>query len=170
MKLAVIVCERPFLASFWEEAEEASDQVCRSGEGTTGAVGLTGVRRRDGEGSGLGRFVTPLVPGAGETVDGKGTFLAVGSETDGRWVETLELDDSSPTLRLLLSGSDVSCKSMLSFIVDWFCFDGDAPNAGEANLFRGRVCLALPAPSHLYTPLGFLGNLLRVDKGIEGED
>lgn len=59
---------------------------------------------------------------------------------------------------------------MLSFITDRSCFNGDAPNTGEAYLFRGRVCLALPAPSHLYTPLGFLGNLLRVDKGVEGED
>jgi hypothetical protein len=59
---------------------------------------------------------------------------------------------------------------MLSFIADRSCFDGEAPNAGEAYLFRGRVCLALPAPSHLYTPLGFLGNFLRVAKGVEGED
>ena len=44
----------------------------------------------------------------GEDIDGKGTFLAVGSEIDERWVETLELDDSSPTLRLLLSGSGIS--------------------------------------------------------------
>ena len=56
---------------------------------------------------------------------------------------------------------------MLSIIA---CFDGEAPNAGEAYLFRGRVCLALPAPSHLYTPLGFLGNFFRVVKGVEGGD
>ena len=59
---------------------------------------------------------------------------------------------------------------MLSFTADRFCFDGEAPNAGEAYLLLGRVCLALPAPSHLYTPLGFLGNFLRVVKGVEGED
>jgi hypothetical protein len=59
---------------------------------------------------------------------------------------------------------------MLSFIADRSCFDGEAPNTGEAYLFRGRICLALPAPSHLYTPLGFLGNFLRVDNGVEGED
>jgi hypothetical protein len=106
--LAVLVCGGVFLVSFWEEVEEVSDQVCRRGEGTTGAVGLTGVRRREGEGSGLGRLPIPLVPGVGETLDGKGTFLAAGSEIDGRWVETLELDVSSPTLRLLLSGSGVS--------------------------------------------------------------
>jgi len=109
MKLAVLVCEGLFLVSFWEEVEEeVSDQVCRSGEGMTGAVGLTGVRRREGEGNRLERLATPFVPGGGEVVDGKGTFLAVGSEIDGRWVEMLELDDSSPTLRLLLSGSGVS--------------------------------------------------------------
>lgn len=59
---------------------------------------------------------------------------------------------------------------MLSFTADRPCFDGEAPNAGEAYLFLGRVCLALPAPSHLYTPLGFLGNFLGVVKGVEGED
>lgn len=84
MKLAVLLCEGLFVVSFWEEVEEFSDQVCRSGEGTTGAVGLTGVRRREGEGSVLGRLATPLVPRVGEVVDGKGTFLAVGSEIDGR--------------------------------------------------------------------------------------
>ena len=106
--LAVLVCGGLFLVPFWEGEGEVSDQVCRRGEGTTGAVGLTGVRRREGVGSGLGRLPTPLLPGAGETKDGKGTFLAVGSEMDERWVGTLELDDSSPTLRLLLSGSGVS--------------------------------------------------------------
>jgi hypothetical protein len=59
---------------------------------------------------------------------------------------------------------------MLSFTAVRSCFDGEAPNAGEANLFLGRLCLALPAPSHLYTPLGFLGNFLGVVKGVEGED
>ena len=88
--------------------EEVSDQVCRRGEGTTGEVGLTGDRRREGEGSRLGRLIPPLVTGVGETIEGKGTFLAVGSEIDERWVEMLKLDDSSPTLRLLLSGSGVS--------------------------------------------------------------
>jgi hypothetical protein len=104
IKLAVLVCGGLFLVSAWEEIEEVSDQVCLRGEGTTGEVSLTG-ERREGEGSGLGRLPTPLVPGVGETKGGKGTFLAVGSEVDERWVETLELDDSSPTLRLLLSGS-----------------------------------------------------------------
>ena len=108
MKLAVLVCEGLLLVSFCEEVEEVSDQVCRSGEGTTGAVNLTGVRRREGDGNGLGQLETPLAWGEGEVVDGKGTFLAGGSGVDGRWVETLELDDSSPTLRLLLSGSGVS--------------------------------------------------------------
>ena len=107
IKLAVLVCGGLFLVPFWGEVE-VSDQVCRRGEGTTGAVGLTGVRRREGEGSRLGRLPTPLVPGVGEVVDGKGTFLVVGSEIDERWVEMLKLDDSSPTLRLLLSGSGVS--------------------------------------------------------------
>lgn len=106
MKLAVLVCEGLFFISFWEEVEEVSDQVCRSGEGTTGALGLTGVRRREGEGSGLVRLAIPLVPEAGEVVEG--TFLAVGSGIGRRWVETLELDNSSPTLRLLLPGSCVS--------------------------------------------------------------
>ena len=64
--------------------EEVSDQACRRGEGTTGEVGLTGVRRREGEGSGLERLPTPLVPRVGEVIDGKGSFLAVGSETNGR--------------------------------------------------------------------------------------
>ena len=41
-------------------------------------------------------------------MEGKGTFLEVGSEIDERWVGTLELDDSSPTLRLLISGSGTS--------------------------------------------------------------
>jgi hypothetical protein len=59
---------------------------------------------------------------------------------------------------------------MLSFTADRPCFDGEAPNAGEAYLFLGRVCLALPAPSHLYTPLGFLDSFLGVVKGVEGED
>jgi hypothetical protein len=59
---------------------------------------------------------------------------------------------------------------MLSFTVDRSCFDGEAANAGEAYLFLERVCLALPAPSHLYTPLGFLVNFLGVVKGVEGED
>jgi len=59
---------------------------------------------------------------------------------------------------------------MLSFVADRSCFDGEAPNTGEVYLFRGRTCLALPAPSHLYTPLGFLGNFLRVDKGVDGDD
>ena len=59
---------------------------------------------------------------------------------------------------------------MPSFATDRSCFDGEAPNAGEAYLFRERVCLALPAPSHLYTPLGFLGNFLGVIEGVEGED
>ena len=108
MKLAVLVCGGVFLVSFWEEIAEGSDQVCRRGEGTTGEVGLTGDRRREGEGSELGRLPTPLVPGVGETMEGKGNFLEGGSEIDERWVETLELDDSSPTLRLLLSGSGES--------------------------------------------------------------
>jgi hypothetical protein len=108
MKLAVLVCGGVFLVSFWEEIEEVSDQVCRRGDGTTGEVGLTGDRRREGEGSGLGRLPTPLVLGEGETIEGKGTFLEVGSEIDERWVVTLELDDSSPTLRLLLSGNGIS--------------------------------------------------------------
>lgn len=69
---------------------------------------MTGVRRREGEGSRLGRLPTPLVLGVGEAADGKGTFLAVGSEIDARWAEMLVLDDSSPTLRLLLSGSRAS--------------------------------------------------------------
>jgi hypothetical protein len=103
-----LVCGGLFLVSFWEEAEEVSDQVCRRGEGTDGALGLPGDRRREGEGGGLGRLPTPLVPGVGEAADGKGTFLAVGSEIDERWVETLELEDSSPTLRLLLPESGVS--------------------------------------------------------------
>ena len=84
IKLAVFVCGGLFRVSFWEEVEEVSDQVCRSGEGTTGEVGLTGERRREGEGSGLARLPTPLVPEVGETIDGKGTFLAVGSEIDER--------------------------------------------------------------------------------------
>ena len=84
MKLAVLVCEGVFLVSFWEEVEKVSDQVCRRGEGTTGTVGLTGVRRREGEGSRLDRLLSPLVPEVGEAIDGKGTFLVVGSEIDGR--------------------------------------------------------------------------------------
>ena len=108
IKLAVLVCGGLFLVSFWEEVEEESDQVCRRGEGTTGEVALAGDRRREGEGSGLERLLTPLVSGVGEVIDGKGTFLAVGSEIDERWVEMLKLDDSSPTLRLLLSGSVIS--------------------------------------------------------------
>ena len=56
---------------------------------------------------------------------------------------------------------------MLSFTGDRFCFDGKAPNAGEAYLLLERVCLALPAPSHLYTPLGFLSNLLGVVNGVD---
>ena len=108
IKLAVLVCGGVFLISFWEEIEEVSDQVCRRGEGTTGEVGFTGDRRREGEGSGLGRLPIPFVPEVGETMEGKGTFLEVGSEIDERWVEILKLDDSSPTLRLLLSGSDES--------------------------------------------------------------
>lgn len=59
---------------------------------------------------------------------------------------------------------------MPSFIADRSCFDGEAPNAGEEYLFRGRVCLALPAPSHLYTPLGFFNSFLRVAEGVDGED
>ena len=108
IKFAVLLCGGLFLVSFREVTEEVSDQVCRRGEGTTGEVGLTGDRRREGEGSELGRLPIPLLPGVGKTIEGNGTFLAVGSEIDERWVETLELDDSSPTLRLLLSGSGVS--------------------------------------------------------------
>lgn len=108
IKLAVLVWEGLFRISFWEEVEEFSDQVCRRGEGTTGEVALTGDRRREVEGSGLERLPTPLVPGVGEAIDGKGTFLAVGSEIVEDWVETLKLEDSLPTLRLLLSGSGIS--------------------------------------------------------------
>lgn len=66
IKLAVLVClgccEGLLLVSSREDDDEASDQTCwRRGEETTGAVGFTGVLRREEEDRALGLAV-PFVP------------------------------------------------------------------------------------------------------------
>jgi hypothetical protein len=147
MKLAVFVglgcCVGLRFGSSREAGGEASDQACRKGEGTTGAVGLAGVRKRELEETVVCLAGVALPRGVvGEAVRGNGSIEGADDSTAaGREVEGVV----SSTLRRLCS---VSPAPLVSFITNRSDFDGEAPNAGEAYLFRGRACLALPAPSH----------------------
>ena len=172
------------------EDDEDPDHACRKGEGTTGAVGLAGVPSRtavDDPFSCWARVVIGLAAGGrngvGEPLDtGNGkaeVLLGEGSgagDRNGRfevlpivpalliplWTEE-ELCASSPTLLRLASGLGTSLGIWLSFNTKRSEEGREGPNADDEYRLRERVALALPIPSHLYTPLGFLDSVFLGD-------
>jgi hypothetical protein len=169
------------------EDEDDPDHACRSGDGTTGALGFAGVRS-------LATVDSPLAKGAGfepategrgwaaEPLDfGNGKACAVLSgerpgagDRGGAFElpaivpeETAPLDTdkelcvSSPTFLRLVSDTRASLVAWLSFNTRRPEEEREGPNAGDEYRFLERVALALPTPSHLYTPLGFLDRVFR---------
>lgn len=160
------------------EVDEASDHACRSGEGTTGAVGFctAGMRRRDGVEGTTGFGNIPFARDAvGEPDVGKGSEEPL---IDVSALEEVSSTSSWSTFRLLLSDRGSSL-GLTSFMTKRSGVERDAPNAGDAYRLRERDCFALPAPSQRYTPLGFFDRVLRgevdgvpagVEKGRVGDE
>jgi hypothetical protein len=157
IKLAARVC----LDVAWGgdgEGESVWPHVCRSGEGTAGAVGFS-IRGVAG-----GPLVItesplacplPLVCPLGN-LDGPAVGWDGGSSgftTGTRWGE--DVSASEPTLLRFVSVFGGSTGVI-------FIFEGadlEVPKAGEWKRLRGR---ALPAPCHLKFPLGFFDSDLAV--------
>lgn len=161
------------------------DHACRRGEGTTGAVGFAGVRSRVAAGNPLGcggedGLATGGREGVGEllyTGNGKAcaVLLGEGPRAADRVGEACpfvtappvpldtddELCDSSPTFLRLVSVFGASLWVWPSFNTSRSDEGREGPNAGDEYRLRDRVALALPTPSHLYTPLGFLDKVFR---------
>jgi len=111
-----------------DELEDPSDHAWRKGEGTTGAVGFAGVRRRE-DGRGAGLAVLPFVRGVvGEAVMGNGMGGFEELEPEG----SAAAESSLPTFRLLLSWAVDSDGPLVSLMISRSDFVGEAPKAGEA--------------------------------------
>jgi hypothetical protein len=186
MKFAAFVC---FCGVSGGESiceDEAPDHACRKGEGTTGAVGFAGERSRAEVGNplscgaGVG-LVTGGRDGTGEPPDtGNGNACAIlfgegPGAGDRRGCEVLPF---VPVLLALLWIDERLCVSspiflrlasvLVASLTVWVSFntrrseeEREGPNAGDEYRLRERAALALPTPSHLYTPLGFLESVFR---------
>jgi hypothetical protein len=162
------------------EDDEDPDHACRKGEGTTGAVGFAGVRSRVAVdnplswGGGVG-VATGGRDGTGEPLDtgnGKACEVLFGEgpgagDRKGRFpfvpvlLPPLEFCASSPTFLRLASVLGASLTVWLSFNTRRSEEGREGPNAGDEYRLRERWAFALPSPSHLYTPLGFLESVFR---------
>jgi hypothetical protein len=165
MKLAALVG----LDGGGESDSLCPPQVCLSGDGTAGAVGLAGrpvVRRRGAAIPFNFEAVddTPLIAGLGLLGVGNAQdrLASTGTEGEGaadRVVNSIREEDAtrgSSLIRLLLVVVSVVVTSegnSFSFVVG-----GREPKEGDLNRLYGRE---LPTPCHRHGPFGFLLNILR---------